>query len=725
MSPDADDVSPEPEFSGDQDDTENMAESLKDGTPAGKTESNASGSSDQQTPTNGHSKPNLKDPLRPRRKKARRACFACQRAHLTCGDERPCQRCIKRGLQDQCHDGVRKKAKYLHDAPAEALIPPGMSGYHHPYMNGTKASSVSSASGVPITGSTTAHTPSHYAPSQPPNMDIYSQATSQTQMPPPMQAHAGSSFGSQHAPMSPPYHSGGAPQQHNMATSMPQSSPNMQQQFNGGPLFDPSDPALFNFDIASLNFGNQYGALEFGMLNHMSSGANDGNGNEMMNQMNALPNYPQSYAESPAIMFGQDAMMNADWQTNHQRANSTTGLLATPNNTPIVSSIDRNDSLNGYPNAYTIGAGPNSLASASPATSVVGQEGAENPHSPAMFINPPPQQPSASPLFERHHKAQPVQPPQQPDFAQQAPPHPRKRPFDADTIYDTVTKPYAYTAGFHRLFNFISRRFSSEKRLRIAKAVSAIRPSLITFSQSLTNKDLVFMEISVQRKLYEYVDFINSYGTPTIITRRDGAIVAASKEFAILTGWSKGVLLGKEPNLNINTGGASGASTAPGSASRTRLSSAEVESRGQHPTSNPNVDNVSSNNPGQPALLAEIMDQDSVVRFYEEYAKLAFGDPRGFGLQSGRLLKYKTQAQADREAAEKEERVVNDSKKRKRTGSIKEPVIKVEDNRISSEAGFNKLGEKEGMVDVMCCWNVRRDVFEVPMLIVMNFLPII
>ena len=38
---------------------------------------------DGQTAT----KPKLdpKDPLRPRRKKARRACFACQRAHLTCG----------------------------------------------------------------------------------------------------------------------------------------------------------------------------------------------------------------------------------------------------------------------------------------------------------------------------------------------------------------------------------------------------------------------------------------------------------------------------------------------------------------------------------------------------------------------------------------------------------------------------------------------------------------
>lgn len=33
----------------------------------------------------GAPKTNPKDPSRPRRKKARRACFACQRAHLTCG----------------------------------------------------------------------------------------------------------------------------------------------------------------------------------------------------------------------------------------------------------------------------------------------------------------------------------------------------------------------------------------------------------------------------------------------------------------------------------------------------------------------------------------------------------------------------------------------------------------------------------------------------------------
>ncbi|KAG0313219.1 Transcriptional regulator of nonfermentable carbon utilization, partial [Podila horticola] len=51
-----------------------------------------------------------------RRKKASRACFHCQKAHLTCDDSRPCQRCVKRDLAGTCADGVRKKAKYLQEA---------------------------------------------------------------------------------------------------------------------------------------------------------------------------------------------------------------------------------------------------------------------------------------------------------------------------------------------------------------------------------------------------------------------------------------------------------------------------------------------------------------------------------------------------------------------------------------------------------------------------------
>ncbi|KAF9183116.1 Transcriptional regulator of nonfermentable carbon utilization [Haplosporangium sp. Z 767] len=51
-----------------------------------------------------------------RRKKASRACFHCQKAHLTCDDARPCQRCVKRDLAGSCTDGVRKRAKYLQDS---------------------------------------------------------------------------------------------------------------------------------------------------------------------------------------------------------------------------------------------------------------------------------------------------------------------------------------------------------------------------------------------------------------------------------------------------------------------------------------------------------------------------------------------------------------------------------------------------------------------------------
>lgn len=51
----------------------------------------------------------------PKKKKANRACFHCQKAHLTCDDSRPCQRCVKRGMADNCTEGHRKKAKYLLD----------------------------------------------------------------------------------------------------------------------------------------------------------------------------------------------------------------------------------------------------------------------------------------------------------------------------------------------------------------------------------------------------------------------------------------------------------------------------------------------------------------------------------------------------------------------------------------------------------------------------------
>ena len=42
-------------------------------------------STDEKSPNQGKKDAKAKDPNRSKRKKARRACHACQRAHLTCG----------------------------------------------------------------------------------------------------------------------------------------------------------------------------------------------------------------------------------------------------------------------------------------------------------------------------------------------------------------------------------------------------------------------------------------------------------------------------------------------------------------------------------------------------------------------------------------------------------------------------------------------------------------
>lgn len=79
----------------------------------------------------GHGKGNSQEPAgaeqqqqQKKRKKAARACNHCQTAHLTCDDNRPCLRCLKRGLGDTCQDGARKKAKYLRDIE-DALVNAG------------------------------------------------------------------------------------------------------------------------------------------------------------------------------------------------------------------------------------------------------------------------------------------------------------------------------------------------------------------------------------------------------------------------------------------------------------------------------------------------------------------------------------------------------------------------------------------------------------------------
>ncbi|KAG9233192.1 transcription activator of gluconeogenesis [Amylocarpus encephaloides] len=643
-------------------------------------------------------KPKLdpKDPLRPRRKKARRACFACQRAHLTCGDERPCQRCIKRGLADACQDGVRKKAKYLHDAPPEALRPvlgPNYNQVSNPRItNGPPTASTTTSDASPgVTGGFFSQ--ADISPSYP----IYQQ---QNPMAPPLQSRL--SYGGQQSPLSPAFQNQINRQSQMQAVPVPQVSNDVQHSF-GGALFDPSNPALFNFDLEGLNFGNHYGALEFGMLGHMSSGAAEAEPKDSI-----PPHGMGSVNYNNGAVFGN----NMD-QFGHVYSQE---ML------PEFAGIDRQNSAGqiypvhvhqGLPHAYAIATGPTSHHSpstdASPSASGMGFESSPTTYTPT----PIPHQPSQ----HRPPKRQESKPA---GHSQKFGPSSAlgKRTRDASSIYDTVHEPYSYTTGFHSLTAFLQRRFSPNKTLRIAKSLASIRPSFISCTKTLNRQDLIFMEKCFQRTLFEYEEFMLNCCTPTLVCRRTGELAAVNKEFTLLTGWKKEVLLGKEANCNINTGKSPNSgvnSSGPASLGNTGraglatprlrpLTLAEAQTKEGKP---------------QPVFLAELMDDDSVIEFYEDFARLAFGDSRGSVTTSCKLLKYQTKESLEGSPELKDE---NTKQKPPLNGGIGGMGGRVRE--IDGEHGIGRL-ERDGKMDCTYCWTVKRDVFDIPMLIVMNFLPCI
>lgn len=502
------------------------------------------------------------------------------------------------------------------------------------------------------------------------------------------------------------------------SASLDQSSnqaPHQTQPFTS-PFFDPSDPSLFTFDISGLNFGNHYGALEFGMLGHMSSGAVEtADDSALMSSMNQGSNvtFDNSGANSntyptPNSNFAYTSNNSnfPSWQGNTDSSSSHANMNQMSN--PAITTQDSSnlDSQSVFPHAFAIGEGNGSIGTASPAATNMDFAAGygTSPASSALFNNSGLHQPE----FARQHGQQQRQQSRH-SFPTSTDLHrhdaTRKRKRDPSQIYTSVQAPYSYTAGFHSLTAFLQKRFSAQKTLRIAKALASIRPSFISCTKQLNRDDLIFMEKCFQRTLWEYEDFINAYGTPTVICRRTGEVAAVSKEFSLLTGWRRDVLLGKEPNLNVNTGGTSGHLTGTSSrgAATPRVA---VNGSGELTPGRP-----------QPVFLAELLDDDSVIQFYEDFAKLAFGDSRGYVITPCKLLKYKTKDEPGwGSARDGLGKAAGDAK----TAPVSAAAGGIGDPLISGEAGMNVLGDRDGKVNCMYCWSVKRDVFDIPMLIVMN-----
>jgi hypothetical protein len=587
--------------------------------------------------------------------------------------------------------------------------------------------------------------------SSPPSYSSYAQSTS---MPPPMMQDGTiptQNFGQQ-SPVSPSFSMSGQPAIHtpSLAQSQPDPATTMPQTWNGS-LFDASDPSLCAFDLASMNFGNHYGALEFGMLGQMATGAGEtppGDSGPPMGSVGHSDGSHQyalplgSFSESPAQQFAYNDAIMTDWPGGQ---NPYGQQFSHPSDPPHAFSIETNAANFTSPDSTSSPQQGLGKFEDSPTMDYTSSTGLAT----LTSTNPHPSNVQASPRPQSHPARQPshLTTPQLKSRSQLPTKH-GKRPRDPSSIYTTVTAPYPYTSGFHSLIAYLQRRFaaSPSKTLTIAKSLASIRPSFIATTKTLNRDDLIFMEKCFQRTLWEYEGFIEGVGTPTIVARRTGEVAAVGKEFSILTGWKKEVLLGREPNLNVNRGGtANGSSTGSGVNTSTagRATGRNTPSQRNIALPPPTLEDGNAADGGkrlQPVFLAELLDDDSVVEFYEGFARLAFGDSRGSVMGRGKLLKYRTKedvvlqnlkvgegrggdgggGDVNAKTEDIPQQPSPPGAKKMASGTMRrQGEFKTGGIANEREMGL-RLGERDGRVDCTICWTVKRDVFDIPMLIVMN-----
>ncbi|KAJ1993172.1 Transcriptional regulator of nonfermentable carbon utilization [Dimargaris cristalligena] len=196
-------------------------------------------------------------------------------------------------------------------------------------------------------------------------------------------------------------------------------------------------------------------------------------------------------------------------------------------------------------------------------------------------------------------------------------------------VYSRVTEPFRYVDGFHFLMRLIRDRMSKEDAVRISRAMSQFRPTFIAMNMNLTTEDLVFVEKSFQRTLMEFEKLISYSGTPTVVWRRTGEIALVGKEFAMLTGWTKEQLLGA-------------------------CHSSQPDPATSH------------------RYIFELMDNPSVVDYWEKFAQHAYGDS---------------------------------------------------EHSVMSTCQLRRPDQRT--VPCTLCFTIRRDIFDIPLAIIGNFLPIL
>ncbi|OSD06845.1 hypothetical protein PYCCODRAFT_1442371 [Trametes coccinea BRFM310] len=453
----------------------------------------------------------------PKKKKANRACFHCQKAHLTCDDSRPCQRCIKRGMADNCTEGHRKKAKYLLDDEELEALKRAKSGE-------------GSAKGVEGTQPQRLSQPPPPPPEQavPPTQYISPEA-----MFPAYQAPGSFGIPAEAANLeysilsailggSPDSGSGGSPATAHATQAGPSTSYAPTQSSGlASAAWPASEPVPGQYAAP----GQPAGAQGYAGAGVGGAGA-------------------QGYGEQQPPLAIQPSDTTLSAAPEYIAPAATTGYA--PAGAGYAAQTGQGQGGGAQPyveyvadqsQAQAQGAGAGAVgAPAGGAAGAGNVYGAGSP--PSSFLSRPRRNPS-SPLASR----------MVPSWATGTSGLSLSTPNGAEgavqSVYKSVTKGYDYTQGYHFLMKHISRRFEKNDILRIVRALAIVRPSFIALQMPMSEEDEVFVEKCFQRSLIELDKLVSFSGTPTVAWRRTGEICLVGPEFCMLTGWEKEELVGR------------------------------------------------------------------------------------------------------------------------------------------------------------------------------------
>ncbi|ORY93999.1 hypothetical protein BCR43DRAFT_461407 [Syncephalastrum racemosum] len=425
-----------------------------------------------------------------KRKKATRACFHCQKAHLTCDDSRPCQRCIKRGLAPTCTDAIRKRAKYLQqdeggkDASSDNLF--GTSSFSSP-LDQVQSSIAGTGNNNNSNNNTSSNNNTNLMDtSANPFLNLSLNELQEF------------GFGSETTGL-----------EYGFLGNMLQNPLDLNTSSGAGTSVSsaPSATSMTDFS-ASLDTMGFPAFTNTNTSNTISSVPMTVN-----NPYNAFPGlFPMSTTVSFAP--GANTLANSSNSPGSSSSPQQSTMKATPTSTPNSSSTPA----------------PSKEAFAMPKQSPTVRTSSAIP--PAVS---PSSNSATSPSTVKRNSTSSLGTP--------------KRKIQGNTpeaVYTSVRRPFNYAEGFHYLIQYVREKMGREDLMRISRALALFRPSFLALIMNLTEEDLVFMEKCMQRTLLEYEKLISFSGTPTVVWRRTGEVCLVGKEFLLLTQWPKDTLLNKK-----------------------------------------------------------------------------------------------------------------------------------------------------------------------------------